>query len=277
MVDLAALPEPRPQTIFARGWREAVGSSGAGKALNLRRLGVDVTLWAALGADAAGEHVRTALAGAGVELIAHHDPAGTMRHLNLMDPAGDRVSIFLQSSSPNLDVDHSVVTGALAGADVVFVTIFDHCRGFLPIVASASKERWIDIHDYDGHEEYHREFVDAADVLFVSDIRLDDPAGFMRACVDRGTRLVVCTRGARGAVALGRDEGWCAVDPVPVPELVDSNGAGDAFSAAFAVAWHQGLGLEAAMRAGALMGAAAVASAGLAPESCPDELQGLLG
>jgi len=36
MVHLDSFPEPRPQIVFARSYHETVGSSGAGKALNLR-------------------------------------------------------------------------------------------------------------------------------------------------------------------------------------------------------------------------------------------------
>ncbi len=49
MVYLDEFPRTRPHTVFTQGSNEAVGSSGAGKAMNLSRLGVDVTLWALVG------------------------------------------------------------------------------------------------------------------------------------------------------------------------------------------------------------------------------------
>src|SRR5512140_1220624 len=84
LVRLERLPEPRPQTVFSQGWRETVGSTGAGKALNLRGLGVDVALHAMLGEDEAGARVRAAIERAGVTFLSDPDPAGTERHLNLM-------------------------------------------------------------------------------------------------------------------------------------------------------------------------------------------------
>lgn len=39
MVYLDTFPQPLPQTIFSTGFHETVGSTGAGKALNLRKLG----------------------------------------------------------------------------------------------------------------------------------------------------------------------------------------------------------------------------------------------
>lgn len=83
------------QTLFATATHEAIGSSGAGKALNLALCGVDTTVWCRLGADEMGERVRAGLAAAGIELLTEPDPAGTMHHVNLMDPLGGRVSVFV--------------------------------------------------------------------------------------------------------------------------------------------------------------------------------------
>ncbi|MBN1319086.1 MAG: hypothetical protein JXA42_26620 [Anaerolineales bacterium] len=51
MVYLIQFPEPRSQTLPARGYHETIGSTGAGKALNLHRLGMDVTLYGLVGCD----------------------------------------------------------------------------------------------------------------------------------------------------------------------------------------------------------------------------------
>jgi sugar/nucleoside kinase (ribokinase family) len=277
MIRVGRLPEPVAQTVFARSWHEAVGSSGAGKAMNLRRLGAEVRLWAAIGDDEPGARVRAALQADGIDLHWQHDPSGTMRHVNLMDDHGARVSIFLNGGSNDLDVDTTFLDPWLRDADLVWTTIFNPCRAFLPLIAAAGREQWIDVHDYDGENLYHRQFVEAADMLFVSSARLADHRRFMQERVDAGARVVVCTHGAAGATAFGRDEGWVEQPAEPVPALVDANGAGDAFSAGFAVAWVGGLGLATAMRAGALMGAAAVGSLELAPTAAPRELMELLG
>lgn len=270
MVHLDRFPDPVPQTVFARGFHDALGSSGAGKALNLRRLGVDVRLWAAVGADEDGERVRAALERDSISFRATIDPAGTMRHVNLMDRTGRRISIFANPGSHDLAVDASVAADWIAEADVVWVTILNPCRVWLPVVRAAGRPLWIDLHDYDGVNPYHDEFVEAADVLFLSSDRFPGYRAFMERRVAAGARLAVCTHGDQGATALGRDDGWHEVDAVPVDHVVDTNGAGDAFSSAFAVAWLRGDGLDAALRRGAAMGAAAVQSRELAPDVAPD-------
>ena len=58
MIYLGAFPQPEPQTVFSQGFHETVGSTGAGKALNLAKLGLDVTLHGMIGADDLGQKIR---------------------------------------------------------------------------------------------------------------------------------------------------------------------------------------------------------------------------
>jgi sugar/nucleoside kinase (ribokinase family) len=265
MVYLDSFPPPRPGTVFARGSREAIGSSGAGKALNLRALGGDVTLWGLVGDDEWGRRIRSVLADAGVDFLAVTDPAGTMRHVNLMDAAGDRLSIFANSGSQEVTVDLDATESAAEGADLVAVTIMPYCRQFLPQLRRLGKRIWVDIHDYDGNNPYHREFIDAADHLQMSSVAMDDWRSFLEARIAAGTTTAVCTHGTAGASGLTAADGWVDTPAVRVDDVVDTNGAGDAFFAGFATAWSHGEGLVAAMRRGADTASAAVRSPGLAP------------
>lgn len=265
MVYLDEFPAARPGTVFARGSREAVGSSGAGKALNLRALGADVTLWGLLGNDEWGERIRGVMADAGVNLLADNDPAGTTRHINLMDAHGDRLSIFANTGSHEMAVEVGVVEQAAIDADLVAVTIMQHCRQFLPMLKRVGTEIWVDIHDYDGTNPYHSDFIEAADHLLMSSIAMADWRSFLEACVAAGMTTAVCTHGAAGASGLSAADGWVDVPAQPVDVLVDTNGAGDAFFAGFATSWLGGEGLPAAMHRGAEAAAATVQSPGLSP------------
>ena len=87
----------------------------------------------------------------------------------------------------------------------------------------------------------------------------------MSARVDAGARLVVCTHGSRGAVALTPEDGFVEVPAERVPHVVDTNGAGDGFFAGFLDAHLRGAGVAEAMESGARHAARVVQSPDLVP------------
>jgi len=274
IVTVGSLPGARSQTLVATGHRDTLGGTSAGKALALARLGVDVTLHTVLGDDDAGTRARAELADPRLHLVATVVPGPTERHLNLMAGDGARVSIYLdvpgvpgepaeQGEAGEPAEAPAAVAAALARADVAVIDLSDHARRFLAPARAAGVPVWCDLHDYDGHAGFHRDFLDAADVVVVSADRLADPRAFLTSAVAGGARWAVCTQGARGALALGRDEGWLEVPAVEVPLVVDTNGAGDAFAAALLVGHLEGRPLAQCLRLGAAAGALAVASAAL--------------
>ncbi len=265
MIYLESFPEPRPQSLFAKGSHTTVGSSGAGKALNFASLGCAASLWGLLGEDEPGDKARAFLAQHGVDLLAVTDPEGTMRHVNLMDGNGDRISIFANYPSRQFTVDLGPIRPLAHAADIVSVTIMDYCRQFIPMLRELGKPIWVDIHDYDGVNHYHDDFIEAADFLFMSSQLHPDWRSFLEARIAAGTRVGVATHGASGASGITATEGWIDVPAVPVAEVIDTNGAGDAFFAGFSTAWIHGSALRGALQAGAQQGGRAVASLDLAP------------
>lgn len=88
----------------------------------------------------------------------------------------------------------------------------------------------------------------------------------------RGARAVVSTLGAAGALVTDADSSSTFVAPVPAT-VVDTTGAGDAFTGVLAARLAVGDSLVDAARWGAAAGSLAVRAAG-AQESYPD-LEGL--
>jgi sugar/nucleoside kinase (ribokinase family) len=264
IVHLEDLPAPRPHTVFARDHVDTVGGTSAGKALNLAAAGAEVTLATVLGDDREGTLARTELQHDGITLLAGTSPTGTEQHLNLMDDRGGRVSVYLRLPEPSGPPHDGRLAEALAGADVAVVDLADWTRPLLSQARAAGKPVWCDVHDYDGTATFHRDWVEAADVLFLNDDGMEDPLPFMRSRVAAGTTVVVCTQGARGATAVTADQ-ELHVPVAPVADVVDTNGAGDAFVSGFLVATHAGHGLAGAMEAGHRQAAACLRSPGLAP------------
>jgi sugar/nucleoside kinase (ribokinase family) len=111
--------------------------------------------------------------------------------------------------------------------------------------------------------EFHRPFADACSYVFLNDDGTEDHRALMTSLLERGASTVVCTLGARGAVARTA-EGWfeCPADPV---DVVDTNGAGDAFFAGFFAAHVSGAGTAECLRAGARQATRALTTAHLSP------------
>jgi sugar/nucleoside kinase (ribokinase family) len=265
MVYVDEFPPPVADTVFARGIHETVGSSGAGKALNLARLGADVTLWALVGEDEAGSKIRDFMQRHGVHLVAVSDEAGTMRHVNLMNRHGERISIWGAAGSFEVDIDTAELAPRIKAADIVSLTIMNYCRQFLPTLADLGQPVSIDIHDYDGVNSYHQDFIEAADFLFMNSLLMPSWRDFLESRIAAGTSVAVCTHGAEGASGLARGGEWVEVPAQPVDDVVDTNGAGDAFYAGFMTAWIGGAGLEDAMSRGVQHAALAIRSPELAP------------
>lgn len=261
IVYLDHLPEPRPHMQFATSHVETVGGTSAGKALNLAAAGVPVVLHTILGTDDAGAHVASLLEGVGVELIAERRGT-TERHLNLMTPAGERVSLYLDTADAAGDVDPRVAA-SLATASAAVLDLSERSRALLPDAVRSGAEIWTDLHDYDGASDFHAPFAAAAARIFLNADGTDDHRALMQRLLANGATTVVCTLGAAGAVALDA-EGWHEVEATPV-EVVDTNGAGDAFFAGFLIATLRGAPLDEALSAASVSAAAALTTHHLHP------------
>ncbi|MCT1477969.1 carbohydrate kinase family protein [Microbacterium sp. p3-SID336] len=248
IVVLDRLPEPVPHMQFAEESWETVGGTSAGKALSLAGLGRSVQLHAEAGRDEDGRRVRDALHAAGVPV--RWTDGVTERHLNLMTREGERVSLYLSTPVARWYDDDTTVRADIASADAVVLDLAAEPLRMLPLARESGTPLWVDVHDYDGAAAYHQPFLAAADVVFCNADRLRDPVEFLRSRLAAGASLAVCTLGAEGAVAVAADGTELRVPAVPT-QVVDTNGAGDAFLAGVLDAQLRGADLRAALEAGA--------------------------
>ncbi len=263
LVVLDRLPEPVPHMQFAEDSWETVGGTSAGKALSLAALGCGVTLYGASATDEAGMRVRAALADAGVPTLWADGPV-TERHLNLMTRAGERVSLYLASPPPADGAADAVIEAAMRASDVLVLDLAAEPLRLLPLARRTGRPIWVDVHDYDGEEAFHRPFLDVADAVFCNADRLDDPVAFLCSRVAAGASLAVCTLGAEGAVAIDADGREHRVRAVAT-DVVDTNGAGDAFFAGVLDAHLSGAAVPQAIEAGARSASSALSSRHLHP------------
>ncbi|MBT2497274.1 carbohydrate kinase family protein [Microbacterium sp. ISL-59] len=248
IVVLDRLPEPVPHMQFAEETWATVGGTSAGKALSLAGLGRATQLYALAGPDEEGDRVRAALDGAGVRV--RWGQGTTERHLNLMTREGARVSLYLSSPDATTGEDDAWVRERMGEAGAIVLDLAAEPRRLLPVARETGVPIWVDVHDYDGEAEFHRPFLAAADAVFCNADRLADPVAFLHSRIAAGASLAVCTLGAEGAVAVDAEGIEYRVAAVPV-EVIDTNGAGDAFLAGVLDARLDGAGVGAALEAGA--------------------------
>ncbi|MGW3586342.1 PfkB family carbohydrate kinase [Streptomyces rubiginosohelvolus] len=236
------------------------GGAPANVAVGVARLGGRPSFVGGLGDDAFGSRIGAWLTGAGVDLsLSARPPLPTA--LAVADPGdhgntyrfhlGDTATFALPDRTAEVSRFGAVYVGGLAavvepGAEVVAATARAAARsGVLAVDPNVREDRTLDpVRSL----ERLRELCALARVVKASDedlVRLwpdAEPEASCRRLAGQG-RLVVLTRGARGATAFVRDAPAVSVPALAV-RVVNTIGAGDAFMAGM-LAW---LGAETGWR-----------------------------
>ncbi len=260
---LDELPAPLPQTIHKAPHREGPGSTGTGKAVPLTLLGVPSVLYTAAGDDWYGRQIEQYLQHNKVAYHMHYDPAGTQRHVNLMDRNGGRISMFITQSSENLPHDTGLLEELLTACDIVVLNIIPYCKSLIPLVKASGKEVWTDLHDYDGNSAYHSPFINCAQFVQLSSDNLPNYQPVMEKMMEQGKEMVVCTHGKKGASLMAKDGSFLEYPAIPVESIVDSNGAGDSFFAGMMYGYLHAKPWHTCLHYGLQCGALAVQDEGL--------------
>lgn len=255
---------PQPQTYFGQRYHETVGSTGAGKALNLEKLGFDTTLYGLIGEDSLGKQIANYLERANVTFVYEIDPHGTERHFNFMDQNGQRISVILNSEKAKPTINLALIEQLLSTADYIILNIAPYCREMIPLLKQSKKKIWCDIHDYDGDNPYHEDFIEIADYLLLSSDALPNYRPFMERQIAKGKQWVICTHGKQGATALTADNRWIEEPIIPTYPIQDTNGAGDSFFSGILYGHVRGDSLEQCLRWGTVVAGLCVSQLELA-------------
>lgn len=246
VIQLDEFPEPVGKTYHQCIYSEGIGSTGAGKSLNLSKLGFSVTLHSLLGDDEYRTKVMKILEEEGIRVIYSVDKKGTERHVNILNKVGQRISFFTNPVSDEIEVELDLIEKQLLQADYVVINIYNYCKKILPLCSKNSIPIWTDLHDYNG-ANYYNEFIAASDYIFMSDEYIPEPLTILQSLIEKGKSLAVCTRAHRGSIAMNS---YGDIVDVPVKSQyknVNSNGAGDAFFSGFMYAHALGLDLASCM------------------------------
>ncbi|PWI17745.1 adenosine kinase [Streptomyces sp. Act143] len=258
IVHVPELPLPYADSyMIDPGIVNRAGQSGDFVALGVHALGLRAHHLDVVGDDHEGDLVRALHRDRGIPFTEVRSATGTKRAVNLVGPDGRRLSLYDITRGQDADRFPEDTLRTLAGsARHAHVVITHPAVHALPLLRRSGVSISTDLHNWDGENPYQEAFALAADLVFLSTTALADPEATMRDIAARGrASAVVATAGAEGAYLLADGEltHVPAVEP-PAP-VVDSNGAGDAFAAAFLLGRLTGADVLRCARYGAVAGA----------------------
>jgi len=221
------------------GIQTTVSGVGFNLAKALTTLGDTVDLASLIGADDNGALVRTALCEVGIpDDLVLEALKETAQSVILYDPDGRRqIHTDLKNIQESTYPVRQRLRDALMVCDLAVICNTNFARPLLGLARDAGKFIATDVHALsDLKDEYNREFMQYADILFLSDEALPEPPeDAARRLIDLyGTAVVVIGLGDKGALLAVREKG--SVERFPAAHtrpVVNTIGAGDALFAGF--------------------------------------------
>lgn len=233
------------------GVNTAVSGVAFNLAKALRTLGDEVQLTSMTGDDFAAAYIRDALRELDIN-TAHVQPKlrQTPNSVVLYDPEGKR-QIYCDLKDIQ-ETPYEFDPSVLDGIDLVAACNINFNRPLLRLAKQARKTIATDVHVLSNiYDEYNREFMEQADVLFLSDEMVgDDYSGFMKRLADTyPCRIIVMGRGAKGAAMYLRDtDNITEMPAASVGTVVNTVGAGDALFSGFLHFYAKGFSPMEALR-----------------------------
>ena len=222
----------------------AVSGVGYNLSKALRTLGDRVTLLSMTGEDLPGQTIRHELQALGVD-TAHIKAClkETPSSVVLYDGEGKR-QIYCDLKDIQ-DTAYGFTPQICDGADLVAACNINYNRPLLHAAKAAGKIVATDVHVLrDLWDDYNREFMQCADILFLSDEGIgDDYRSFL---TELGSiyhnRIIVLGRGSKGAALyLPHEKQFHELSAVQVGPVVNTVGAGDALFSCFLHSYAKGL------------------------------------
>lgn len=279
------------ETILAQGLEFVPGGKGANQAFAMGRLGGDVAMLGAVGADTYGERLCENLHSAGVDVsqVRRCQEAATSIAVIGVTPQGDNSIIVLPGA--NRTVDQAYLEehhGLLEACDILAMQL----EIPLDTVVYAAKEakalgKTVVLDPAPAVPDLPEELYPCLDLIKPNETELSiltgrpfsletlgDSARLLR---QRGARNVLVTLGAEGSYLLEEDGRETRIPGDKTVQAVDTTAAGDSYLAGVCVALSQGKGLAQAAALASAVASLVVTRRG-AQTSIPDreEAQALL-
>jgi len=263
------------ETLSGGRFMSSHGGKGSNQAVAAARLGADVAFLTAVGSDIYGEEARRLWAEESVDASSVKVvDAPTMVGVIIVDAGGENRIIIAPGALEHLGpADVNDFRGTISGSDLVVVSLEIPLETAMAALRIGKEEgvatllnpapasplpddawEWIDFVTPNASEGPVVAGVD-------SGLAPDDLAQMIN---ERTGAAVVLTLGSEGAMLCDGSQP-VAIPAVRVDDVVDTTGAGDAFTGALGVGLASGIGLEAAARLAVSAGAFTVRTEGVIP------------
>ena len=256
---------------FVEQYQAYTGGSGGNVAEGLGRLGYDVSFLGSLGDDEGGQMLQRAFHQAGVNTCGTRivKDGHSAACFIAVDEKGQRV-IFALGGVALLETPEEVCTGCLLQSDFLYIAdafpeVALAAIGYLPdearvvfcpggLMVSAGYE-------------HLRPVLEKTDIFILSQLEAKnltnqediEKAGMELLCC--GPKVIYLTLGDKGVVVAQKDS-FISIPAEVVPEVVDTSGAGDAFSTGVVAGMLEGLGWEDSARLGCKLAACKIGHMG---------------
>ncbi|MFC4511510.1 MULTISPECIES: ribokinase [Streptomyces] len=276
--DLTVRVDRRPnpgETVPGTDLVESAGGKGANQAAAAARLGARTALLARVGDDPFGQLLLEAQHAAGTELrhVLVEKGARTGTAMIVVGPDGDNTIVVSPGANARLSpADVRAAREVVAASAVVSLQLEISLETVRAAVKTATESgARIVLNPSPTPKTLDTDLLTAANPLVVNEHEAEllsglpdgTPTDQAKALRERGARSVVITLGGEGALVLE------AAEPIRIPgvpvEVIDTTGAGDAFTGALALRLARGATLEEAARFAVRVGAASVTRPGAQP------------
>jgi ribokinase len=265
-LDLVASVQEFPQpgeTVTNAVVRHFPGGKGANQALAAHRLGAEVYMVGRVGKDFEADEALMNLRDEGVDLsyCKTLDGQATGLALIVVNAAGENQIVVAPGANAAFDAEHlelPATDASIAQLEIPFETILKAARrhrNFFCLNAAPAKP-------------VPHEILQCVDLLVVNEIE----ARTLGSELDSYQGLLATTFGSKGAV-LSRAGREIARAKPPKVDVIDTTGAGDAFTAALTVALVSGMEPQAALEQACVVGALATTKMGAQSSPALSEVQ----
>lgn len=274
LVMRAARIPVRGETVLGHDFTVMDGGKGSNQAIACARLGAETAFVAALGADPYGDAGLRLFHREGIDTTYMRQVPGASTGVGfiVVDDQGDNaIAVDLGANRLLGPADIDRAEAAIAGADILLTQLEIPVETALYAAAVARRHGVRVILNPAPAQTLPADGLAAVDILtpnlteagILSGGPVPAGADLIAAARRLGVETVVVTQGERGAVLI--QNGQATEIPAYRVQALDTTGAGDAFSAALAVALAEGAAMEAAIRYACAAGAYAVQRPGTVP------------